>query len=323
MTITVLLLIILGIALISYGANILVTSTEMFSKKYNVSYFLSSFIFIGLATSSPEIFISIVSSLSDKSNIAIGNALGSNIANIAFVFALSYLYLKKDALDINNKIEKETTGSIMFLIIISFSLIPMLADGVLMFNEAIAMIVLFIILIYLYKNIYLNKKNYKVNSDNKYYSALRIMFMLLFGLSLLLIGTEVFLDSSIKVATYFGVSDYVIGLSITAIGSSIPELASSIAAAMRKNIDLIIGNILGSNIFNFTIVLSIAGLLSTSSIQPLNIVDLIRDMIMILITMAGFYIIIKNYNYVASKLLCLLLLGSFVIYQISLYGINI
>jgi len=323
MTITVLLLFILGIALISYGANILVTSTEMFSKKYNVSYFLSSFIFIGLATSSPEIFISIVSSLSDKSNIAIGNALGSNIANIAFVFALSYLYLKKDALDINNKIEKETTGSIMFLIIISFSLIPMLADGVLMFNEAIAMIVLFIILIYLYKNIYLNKKNYKVNSDNKYYSALRIMFMLLFGLSLLLIGTEVFLDSSIKVATYFGVSDYVIGLSITAIGSSIPELASSIAAAMRKNIDLIIGNILGSNIFNFTIVLSIAGLLSTSSIQPLNIVDLIRDMIMILITMAGFYIIIKNYNYVASKLLCLLLLGSFVIYQISLYGINI
>ena len=323
MTITVLLLFILGIALISYGANILVTSTEMFSKKYNVSYFLSSFIFIGLATSSPEIFISIVSSLSEKSNIAIGNALGSNIANIAFVFALSYLYLKKDALDINNKIEKETTGSIMFLIIISFSLIPMLADGVLMFNEAIAMIVLFIILIYLYKNIYLNKKNYKVNSDNKYYSALRIMFMLLFGLSLLLIGTEVFLDSSIKVATYFGVSDYVIGLSITAIGSSIPELASSIAAAMRKNIDLIIGNILGSNIFNFTIVLSIAGLLSTSSIQPLNIVDLIRDMIMILITMAGFYIIIKNYNYVASKLLCLLLLGSFVIYQISLYGINI
>ncbi len=323
MTITVLLLFILGIALISYGANILVTSTEMFSKKYNVSYFLSSFIFIGLATSSPEIFISIVSSLSEKSNIAIGNALGSNIANIAFVFALSYLYLKKDALDINNKIEKETTGSIMFLIIISFSLIPMLADGVLMFNEAIAMIVLFIILIYLYKNIYLNKKNYKVNSDNKYYSALRIMFMLLFGLSLLLIGTEVFLDSSIKVATYFGISDYVIGLSITAIGSSIPELASSIAAAMRKNIDLIIGNILGSNIFNFTIVLSIAGLLSTSSIQPLNIVDLIRDMIMILITMAGFYIIIKNYNYVASKLLCLLLLGSFVIYQISLYGINI
>ena len=323
MTITVLLLFILGIALISYGANILVTSTEMFSKKYNVSYFLSSFIFIGLATSSPEIFISIVSSLSEKSNIAIGNALGSNIANIAFVFALSYLYLKKDALDINNKIEKETTGSIMFLIIISFSLIPMLADGVLMFNEAMAMIVLFIILIYLYKNIYLNKKNYKVNSDNKYYSALRIMFMLLFGLSLLLIGTEVFLDSSIKVATYFGISDYVIGLSITAIGSSIPELASSIAAAMRKNIDLIIGNILGSNIFNFTIVLSIAGLLSTSSIQPLNIVDLIRDMIMILITMAGFYIIIKNYNYVASKLLCLMLLGSFVIYQISLYGINI
>ena len=95
MTITVFLLFVLGLALISYGANVLVTSTENISKKYNISYFLSSFIFIGLATSSPEIFISIISSLDGKSNIAIGNALGSNIANIAFVFAISYLFLKK------------------------------------------------------------------------------------------------------------------------------------------------------------------------------------------------------------------------------------
>ena len=92
MTISTLIFFILGIALISYGANILVSSTQNISEKYDISYFISSFIFIGLATSSPEIIISILSSLDGKSNIAIGNALGSNIANVALVFALSYLF---------------------------------------------------------------------------------------------------------------------------------------------------------------------------------------------------------------------------------------
>jgi len=85
------LYLIIGLALISYGANLLVASTEDISKKYNISGFVSSFVFIGIATSSPEILISILSSLEGRGNIAIGNALGSNIANIAFVFALTIL----------------------------------------------------------------------------------------------------------------------------------------------------------------------------------------------------------------------------------------
>ena len=107
MSISVLLFFIFSLTLISYGANMLVTSTENISKKYNISYFLSSFIFIGLATSSPEIFISIISSIDGKSNIAIGNALGSNIANIALVFALSYFFIGKDVLPTNRIINKE------------------------------------------------------------------------------------------------------------------------------------------------------------------------------------------------------------------------
>tara|TARA_B100001559_G_C16161139_1_gene466398 strand:- start:200 stop:652 length:453 start_codon:yes stop_codon:yes gene_type:complete len=142
------------------------------------------------------------------------------------------------------------------------------------------------------------------------------------GFTLLLIGTEIFLVNSISIAKYFGVTDYVIGLSITAVGTSIPELASSIESARKKNIDFILGNILGSNIFNFTIVISAAGLISIAQ-EPLLMSDLIRDMIMILITLICFYIIIKNYNYMSTKFLCISLLVLFVIYQISLYEINI
>jgi len=324
MTITVFLLFVVGLALISYGANVLVTSTENISKKYNISYFLSSFIFIGLATSSPEIFISIISSLDGKSNIAIGNALGSNIANIAFVFAISYLFLKKDILSVNRFIDRETYGFMFILIIISMLVFLILKDGTISVNEAILLIISFFILVFLYKKlVYQDSKNYTKTSSEDLQSNASVFTNLVFGLLTLLVGTELLLNSSIIVAKHYGISNYVIGLSITAIGSSIPELASSIESARKKNIDFIIGNILGSNIFNFAIVISLAGLFTSELPKPLYITDLLRDIIMILITMMGFYIIIKNHNYLFSKVLCTLLLGLFTMYQISLYGISL
>ena len=324
MTITLFLLFVLGLALISYGANVLVTSTENISKKYNISYFLSSFIFIGLATSSPEIFISIISSLDGKSNIAIGNALGSNIANIAFVFAISYLFLKKDILSVNRFIDRETYGFMIILIIISMLVFLILKDGMISVNEAILLITSFFILIFLYKKFfYENSNSYKKTNSEDSKSNTGVFANLIFGLLTLLVGTELLLNSSIIVAKHYGISNYVIGLSITAIGSSIPELASSIESARKKNIDFIIGNILGSNIFNFAIVISLAGLFSLELPKPLYITDLLRDIIMILITMVSFYIIIKNHNYLFSKILCTLLLGLFTMYQISLYGISL
>ena len=323
MTISTLLFFILGIALISYGANILVSSTENISEKYDISYFISSFIFIGLATSSPEIIISILSSLDGKSNIAIGNALGSNIANVALVFALSYLFLTRSDLPLNKKIDQETYGFILFLIIISLLMIPLLNDGILTSTESIVLITTFIVLMALYKKFYYsNESGSKKTISNNHQSGFMIALATIIGFALLLIGTEIFLANSISIAKYFGVTDYVIGLSITAVGTSIPELASSIESARKKNIDFIIGNILGSNIFNFTIVISAAGLISLAQ-EPLLMSDLIRDMIMILITLICFYIIIKNYNYMSTKFLCISLLALFVIYQISLYEINI
>ena len=324
MTISVLLFFILGLTLISYGANILVRSTEDISKKYNISYFLSSFIFIGLATSSPEIFISVISSIDGKSNIAIGNALGSNIANIALVFALSYLFFKKGTLTCNRIINKELQGFILFLIIISLVIIPLLVDGMISFNESLLLLSIFFILLYLYKRIYyVRSKEFDNSISNNYMSGSRILVTLLFGLAVLLVGTEIFLNSSISFAKEIGISEYIIGLSITAIGTSIPELASSIESARKKNFDFVVGNILGSNIFNIAIVISISGLFTLIPSKPLDIIDLSRDMIMILITIISFYTIIKNYNYLATKILCVLLLILFITYQISLYGINI
>ena len=145
-----------------------------------------------------------------------------------------------------------------------------------------------------------------------------VLFFLFFGLSILLIGTEIFLKGAISVATILGISDYIIGLSITAIGTSIPELAASIASIRRKRIDFIFGNILGSNIFNILLVIGIVGFIDTSS-------DLIgknyiyRDILMIFFTTLMLIIIRKNYNVISTRLINITLLISFVVYQYSLY----
>jgi cation:H+ antiporter len=315
------LYLIIGLALISYGANLLVTSTENISKKYNISGFISSFVFIGIATSSPEILISILSSLEGKGNIAIGNALGSNIANIAFVFALTILLFGSINSEKNKILSKEFKGFFSILITLFVLIYFILIDGIVTINEAVMLLLVFVISLYIYKKyFYLNKD---MIPYQKNINGLRIFAFLISGLTLLLFGTKIFLDSSIDIAKSFGISDYVIGLSITAIGSSLPELASSIESARKKRFDFIVGNILGSNIFNIAIVISIVGILDNHLSESLSKTYIQRDIIMMLITTAGFYIIIKNYNQYITKILCLGLLLSFALYQFNLYGISI
>ena len=315
------LYLIIGLTLISYGANLLVASTDGISKKYNISGFVSSFIFIGIATSSPEILISILSSLEGRGNIAIGNALGSNIANIALVFALTILLFNSINSEKSKILSKEEIGFFGILAALLILIYFILINGIVTINESVILLFFFVILLYLYKKYFYSKGG--IIPNQTYISGLRIFSLLIAGLALLLFGTEIFLYSSIDIAKSFGISDYVIGLSITAIGSSLPELASSIASARKKHFDFIIGNILGSNIFNIAIVISIVGILDNNLSEALSITYINRDIIMMLITTLGFYIIIKNYNKYITSILCLALLLSFMFYQFNLYGISI
>ncbi len=320
MTSLVYLYFFLSIILISFGANQLVSSTQDIAKKLNISYFVSSFIFIGLATSSPEIFISILASLNSKTNIAIGNGLGSNIANIALVSAFSFLlvnfYTKS-----KTTLTSETKNFLKLMVILTFILIPILYDGILYRYESLLLLIIFGLSIYTFRNyFYSNEDDLIIENYKSESSIIKTIFKLIFSLTLLLFGTNLFLDSSIIFAKNIGISDYVIGLSLTAIGSSLPELASAIESARKKNIDFIIGNVLGSNIFNIAIVIGIAGLIEPNIFSPLLYADFMRDMVMILITTLAFYIIIKSRNNYTNKSLCLLLLASFVLYQVNLYG---
>ena len=310
-------LFIFGLVLITYSANILVKYTENISHDLNISYFFSSLIFIGLATSSPEIFIAILASLNDKSNIAIGNALGSNIANIALVFAITFFFIKIRKDHAHNVFSKDVKAFFIYLFLISVLLIPLLSDGQINPIDSVILLITFLFFVVFIKK-YIDINNIKTDITYQY-GLLKNFLVIVFSISILIIGTQIFLDSSVTIATFFGVPNYVIGLSMTAIGTSIPELAASIQSARRKNIDFIIGNILGSNIFNIVLVLGLVGLVDYNSQSFIGYDEFIRDISMIILTTILLIVIARNYNVYLSRFVGVVLFSGFLIYQYNLY----
>ena len=310
-------LFIFGLVLITYSANILVKYTENISHDLNISYFFSSLIFIGLATSSPEIFIAILASLNDKSNIAIGNALGSNIANIALVFAITFFFIKISKDHAHNVFSKDVKAFFIYLFLISVLLIPLLSDGQINPIDSVILLITFLFFVVFLKK-YIDINNSKTDITYQY-GLLKNFLVIIFSILILIIGTQIFLDSSVTIATFFGVPNYVIGLSMTAIGTSIPELAASIQSARRKNIDFIIGNILGSNIFNIVLVLGLVGLVDYNSQSFIGYDEFIRDISMIILTTILLIVIARNYNVYLSRFVGVVLFSGFLIYQYNLY----
>jgi len=303
----------LSLLLLMYGANLLVIATENFSIKYNISGFIASFLFIGIATSSPEIFLAIFSGLSNESEIAIGNAIGSNIANIALVFAISLIMITKKAYLYSKDLPIN-----YFLILFSLTILVFITiiDGRFNQNESILFLISFLIVIYFLKK---SKKDNQMSKESfdKKRKIEYIWFWMIVGLILLLVGTELFLYSSLIIAKFIGISEYVIGLSLAAIGTSLPELAASIQSVRKNHVDYVIGNVLGSNIFNISLVMGLSGIIHPAVIESDAI---LIDWIVLFVTTILFYAIITTDTGRNHKLIGFSLLILFGIYQISLYG---
>ena len=276
-------ILLIGLALLLIGSNLLVASTDNASKRFSISGFYSSFFMIGIATSAPEIFISIESALQDKTILAIGNALGSNISNIALVFCISLFFIKGDLIKENLPIRPY--ASMIILTISAFVL--MFFDERLDTKDSLILIVLLILCVY-----YFQSPQDKELADNKGGPSLsNIILYLLLSLGMLIYGSTYFINGATQIATALGVSAYVIGLTLAALGTSLPELAASIQSARKGKFDFIIGNIIGSNLFNIAIAMSIAGIISSSHIESNA---LVRDIMMLGLSTLVLYLIIQS-----------------------------
>ena len=279
------LFLLIGLVFLIYGANLLITSTEEFSKKLSISGFIASFFLIGIATSAPEIFISIESALQNKTIVAVGNSIGSNISNLALVFCFAVLFMKKNQETMF--IPNLPFFTMIILTIISFSIIY--PDSIFNKTDSYILLVLFVSSLLL-----LNSKNEIPSESKENLIATNISKIILYaiiGLTLLIYGSKFFIDGATNIALMFGVSAYVIGLTLTALGTSLPELVTTVQSARKGKGQFVIGNILGSNIFNIGIAMSIAGLINPA------IVDsdaFLRDILLLFLSTVFFYAITKS-----------------------------
>ena len=307
-----LLFLVLGLVLLLLGSNLLVTSTERFSSVYSISGFTASFFLIGIATSAPEIFVSIESALQNETILAVGNSIGSNISNIALVFCLSVFFIKHK--DKEMILPKNMYTGMIVLTVSLFILIfyDYLFDAV----DAFILILVFLgILFFLDRDEHTIDSYYKDISEDS--SLLKISLLLIAGVLLLIYGSAYFIDGATQLAILFGISSYTIGLTLTALGTSLPELAASIQSARRDRTDFIIGNIIGSNIFNIAIAASMAGLINSATI---NKTEFIRDISFLLTISIFFYLIIKSDKTIIKTLYSSVLVITYFVYIFFIFG---
>lgn len=264
-----------GVILLYFGAEWLVKGSSNLALRFGVPSLVVGLTVVSFGTSAPEMVVSVKSGLQGLGGLAVGNVVGSNIFNIAVILGLSALVRP---LKVNVQVLKVDTPLMVLAMLVMFA---MLRDSVLGRWEALLLFVS--IIVYTSLTIYLGKKSQrqmpKVESN-----SLRVelnhplwkdVLLVLLGLAGLVLGSNLFVQGAVALATAFKVSPAVIGLTIVAMGTSLPELATSIVASLKKQEDIAVGNIIGSNIFNVLAILGVSGLLTPLQAQGIGTVDLV------------------------------------------------
>ena len=257
-------LIIIGFALLVKGADFLVEGSSSIAKKFHIPEIIIGLTIVSIGTSMPELFVSLTSALEGHSDMSMGNVIGSNIANLLLILGLSTVIRPI-------KFQKETRLIEMpmcLILIIIFMIFCNTGEGITKI-EAIILLILFII--FIAYTIIMGKKGEQFDKedtiielkteDNKI-SILKSVIFIILGIIGLKVGGDLTVDNALVVARHFNISEKIISLTILAIGTSLPELVTSVTAAIKGNSDIAIGNIIGSNIFNMLLIIGVSAIIN-------------------------------------------------------------
>lgn len=263
---------ILGFTTLIIGANWLVDGASSLAKRYQISDLAIGLTIVSFGTSAPELIVSMISSTKGYSDIVLGNVIGSNNFNLFIILGTTGLILPIAVKTSTAWLEIPISLFVMILFFLLandffFSGLPTLSrmDGSLL-------LILFVFFLYY---VFLQMKNEEAPAPaitNK--SIFRILALILFGLGGLIIGGRLVVDNGIKIASMAGVSEKIIGLTIVATGTSLPELVTSAVAAIKRNSDIAIGNVIGSNIFNVLLILGLSLVIHPMPYSPVFNTDL-------------------------------------------------
>lgn len=270
-----LLLFALGLVVVSFSASKMVDGASSLAKRMNIPDIVIGLTIVALGTSAPEMVISILSALEGKGDLAVGNVVGSNIFNILAILGISATIYPLTLQ--SNTIWKEIPLSLLAAIVVFVMAGDVLIDGggqnQLQRSDGIVLLGFFVI--YLYYTFSIAKKSSNNSTEGQYknYPVWLSILMVVAGIVGLTLGGKIMVDNAVAIAKTLGISDSVIALTLVAAGTSIPELATSIAAALKRNADIAIGNIIGSNIFNVFLILGLSATISPLYPTGLTTVD--------------------------------------------------
>jgi cation:H+ antiporter len=262
------LFLVLGVTLLTVGGEALIRGSLAAAKRLGVSPLLSGLVIVGFGTSAPELVVSVNAALNQQPDIAIGNVVGSNIGNILLILGICALITPLTVKPMAQRRDAVTVvaASILFIVLVGGSALGPVDAAIFLIS-----LVAYLVWAYWSERMHASPSAELHKAEAEELTALPksvawTVTILITGLFLLIAGSQVLLLGAVGIAEHFGVSEAVIGLTLVAVGTSLPELSISVIAALRRHADVAVGNVLGSNIFNLLGILGVSALL-----QPLPV----------------------------------------------------
>ena len=260
------LMIVAGVTLVLWGADRLTDGAVALAERMQIPQIVIGLTIVAIGTSAPEFCVSLVSALKGTSDLAVGNVVGSNIFNTMLIVGMAAMVAPMTILP--STVRKD----IPIAVVASFLLAVMvLSDGDVSRLDAAVLMLGFVAFMWL--TLHGAKGSADQESSPKGYSVTKSLLLLVIGLACLVVGSNIFVNGATAVAQQLGVSEAVIGLTVVAGGTSLPELATSVVAARKGNSGIAIGNVLGSNVMNILLILGGAGLICPMQVKDITIVD--------------------------------------------------
>lgn len=259
-------LLVLGFVMLVKGADWFVEGVAGIAKKFGIPQLVIGLTIVAMGTSAPEAAVSITSALKGNAGITVGNVVGSNIMNVLVILGLT-------AVITNLAVQQSTVRyELPFMLVISIILVVMgMGDNTISFMEGIILWALFIL--YLTYLFIMAKKKKEEPEEEKARPMWQLLLLGMIGAVLVVWGADITVDAASNIAKFFGMSDRLIGLTIVALGTSLPELVTSVTAAKKGKADIAIGNIVGSNVFNILFVVGTTALVTPVVFESKFIID--------------------------------------------------
>ena len=273
------LILIVALAGIVFGADWLVSGSVSIAKRYKVSEFVIGAAIVGVGTSMPELTVSFIGAIQGNSDVAIGNVVGSNIFNILGILGLTAAFFPIRVDKANMRFE--LPFCIFLSVLLTFEAFNFFTGGTPVIGRADGIVLLALFALFMWYSFYRDKKSLesiavqeeKQDCSETVAPLWKAILTVIAGLAVLIFSCDLFVEKAVQVAKMLGMSEAVISLTLIACGTSLPELAASIAAAIKKNTQLALGNIIGSNIFNISLILGLSSQVTPLTSTGITMID--------------------------------------------------